>query len=175
MSYPALKHGYARKGHVAVEHNIWRGIIQRCTNPKRKHFADYGGRGITICEHWQGEHGFENFLADMGLRPTPEHSVDRYPNVDGNYEPSNCRWATRSEQAKNRRPFTVSKQQNTSSTFFGVYWHKAAQKFSAMVNGGGPIHIGLFVSEEDAARAYDREVRKRGLLRNLNFPQENAA
>jgi hypothetical protein len=68
----------------------------RCTNPNVKSYKDYGGRGITICLRWEQ---FENFLADMGERPTGL-TLDR-KNVNGNYEPSNCRWATRKEQAMN--------------------------------------------------------------------------
>ena len=73
---------------------------QRCTNIKNPDYFDYGGRGIVICTRWND---FENFLADMGVKPTPEHSIDRI-NGNGNYEPSNCRWATSAEQHKNRRP-----------------------------------------------------------------------
>ncbi len=75
-------------------------MLTRCRNPKFRQFADYGGRGITVCARWLR---YENFLADMGRRPSQSHSLDRYPNGDGNYEPSNVRWATRSEQMKNRR------------------------------------------------------------------------
>lgn len=72
---------------------------QRVQNPRHVKFHLYGGRGVTISERWQR---FENFLADMGERP-PGKSLDRYPDPAGNYEPSNCRWATPVEQRQNRR------------------------------------------------------------------------
>lgn len=83
-----------------VEYHIWAGIISRCRNPSNNAYPRYGGRGITVCDRWLNS--FENFYADMGPRPTPEHSIDRVNN-DGNYEPGNCRWATDIEQANNKR------------------------------------------------------------------------
>lgn len=77
--------------------------IQRCTNPNSPDYPDYGGRGIKVCDRWGKNHNrYNNFLADMGLRPSPNHSLDRI-EVDGNYEPNNCKWATPKEQANNRR------------------------------------------------------------------------
>lgn len=77
---------------------IWTGMLRRCTNQNFKAFKYYGGRGISICDRWLK---FENFLSDMGIRP-PNLSIDRINN-DGNYEPSNCRWATASQQRNNQR------------------------------------------------------------------------
>ncbi len=79
---------------------VWWQMICRCENPKTKQFADYGGRGIRVCERWRKSH--EAFLADMGECPEG-WTLDRWPNPDGNYEPGNCRWAMRKEQQRNRR------------------------------------------------------------------------
>lgn len=78
----------------------WRSMKDRCLNPKNEYFKDYGGRGIRVCERWMAS--FENFLADMGAAP-PGKSLDRHPDMNGNYEPGNCRWATPKEQNRNRR------------------------------------------------------------------------
>lgn len=92
-----LKHGKSK----TPEHLTWLGMKDRCYNPNNKKYYLYGGRGIVVCDRWRDS--FENFLADMGQRPSTKHSIDRYPNKDGNYEPSNCRWATVAEQNRNRK------------------------------------------------------------------------
>ncbi len=82
-----------------LEYRAWAGMRTRTRNPKCKDWHLYGGCGITICERWER---FSNFSADMGPKPSPSHSLDRRDS-NGNYEPSNCRWATAKEQARNWR------------------------------------------------------------------------
>jgi len=86
----------------STEYNSWNQMKGRCYNPNLKEYKHYGGRGITVCDRWINS--FENFFADMGKKPTPKHTLDRYPNNEsGNYEPSNCRWATWEQQNRNKR------------------------------------------------------------------------
>jgi hypothetical protein len=103
-----VTHGQAHHGSVTVEYRAWQQMLQRCQNTSRHNYHRYGGRGIAVCDRWKSS--FENFLADMGLKPSAEMSMDRIDNDKG-YEPENCRWATKSQQSKNRsrwsrRPLT---------------------------------------------------------------------
>jgi hypothetical protein len=100
------------------EKAIWTNMKARCLRPQNKDFRYYGGRGIKVCEEWMC---FENFLADMGRRPHPKLTLDRIDN-DGNYEPGNCRWATRKQQNDNKRQ--------------GNKYRKAAEPCPAPTSGG---------------------------------------
>jgi len=95
----SLRHGACANGKSTKEYHIWMGMRDRCRNPNNKAYRFYGAKGITVCKRWDED--FSNFLADMGKRPSPAHSIDRIKST-GNYEPSNCRWATMKEQQNNR-------------------------------------------------------------------------
>ena len=129
----ATTHGHCPGGGHSLEYGVWSAMLARVRATTGRRFEYYGARGITVCDRWLK---FENFLADMGPRPSPEHSIDRKSN-DGNYEPGNCRWATKKEQAENRRTSLGV------SGIRGVRWHHGA--WAACVRSGGKTrYLGSF-------------------------------
>ncbi len=89
-----------RKEKRSKEYVAWINMRDRCNNPNHKQYKNYGGRGIKVCDRWNS---FETFIQDVGFAPTVNHSLDRYPDKDGDYTPENVRWATNEEQSKNKR------------------------------------------------------------------------
>lgn len=110
---PNYSHGHKTGGTETQEYKSWLSMIDRCERKRCLRFKDYGARGITICRRWR--ESFNSFLIDMGKKPTREHSLDRINN-DGNYEPSNCRWATKWEQANNSRKARKIKYQGMTKS-----------------------------------------------------------
>lgn len=126
-----IKHGFAKKGHVAPEFNIWMTMISRCENTNNKSFPRYGGRGIKVCERW---HDFANFINDMGIRTSKELSIERKNNND-NYCPENCVWATKKQQSNNTRNniFIIYKGETKTlaqwSRLHGMKYKKAYKRY----------------------------------------------
>lgn len=109
-----IKHGESILGKSSTEYSSWSAMRRRCSFKNNPQYHNYGGRGISICERWL--QSFQNFLEDVGRKPTPNHSLDRYPDNNGNYCPGNVRWATKKEQQNNKRTNRVLIYNGVSKT-----------------------------------------------------------
>lgn len=121
-----------------TEYIAWTNMIRRCTSPKDIGYYRYGGRGIKVYDAWMNS--FDTFLADVGMKPTPLHSLDRIDN-NGNYEPGNVRWATNAQQQSNRRD---------SSEHVGVVWDKIGLRWVASLMHRRKLYRKYFNNKEDA-------------------------
>jgi hypothetical protein len=123
------------------EYQVYQTAKDRCTNPNSQRWHSHGGRGIKFLF----KHILE-LIAEIGPRPTPEHSLDRYPDNDGNYEPGNVRWATRSQQQKNKRAYGK-----------GYGWHEASGKWYARIHRNDKeTWLGTFDTKKEAKEARER-------------------
>lgn len=153
--------------HGLCKHPLYitlKNIIQRTTNTNNNHFSSYGGRGITICDEWKNDFmSFYNWALSHGWKKGL--SIDRI-DVNGNYEPSNCRFTTREVQQRNTRVLMVT----NSSGYRGVYWHKRAKKWVARISiSGKRIYLGLFNTALEGGKAYDNYVIANNLEHTKNF------
>lgn len=151
LMYPQKSH--PKHGCVNTpEYRVWQNMLNRCRNPSHPEYPNYGGRGITVCERWRNS--FENFLADVGVRPSRAYELDRYPSNDGNYEPGNCRWATRQEQCRNTRSNRVITHNDESMCL--VAWSERTGLSVAAIRGrlrrGWPIAAVLTIPSERHVR-----------------------
>lgn len=152
--------GESHGWHGTPEYNAWKAMKGRCYNQNKKSFLLYGGRGIKVCDRWLNS--FKNFLKDMGKRPSPRHSLDRI-NVDGDYEPNNCRWADDSVQNANKR----FKTEHRSSEYIGVCkngktWTSYVQIYGKRYNFCG------FETPKEAAIARNKYIIENNLPNRLN-------
>lgn len=153
-------HGHAMEGQRSRVYDIWRGMRQRCTNPKASGYLDYGGRGITICTTWQSFANFLTWVASSNYRDN--YSIERH-DVDGNYEPNNCYWVGNSHQAANKR-----KRKNQKSKYIGVAPNK--NNWQAYIDYEYKrTNLGTYETEEEAAQVRDKFVTDNKLPHKLNF------
>lgn len=141
------KHGMCR----SVEYNTWRGMLERCNNPKNIAYQRYGGRNITVCDRW---YKFENFFEDMGFRPK-ELTIERRDNEEG-YSKTNCYWANKTVQSRNRR---ISKTNKTGVR--GVRWNKVSKRYQVNIGCGyKQLFLGCFTELEQAVEARKQAEQK---------------
>lgn len=136
------------------EYWVWAAMVQRCTNPKNSAYANYGGRGIAVCERWRSSAAF---FADMGPRPSPQHTLERVNN-SGGYGPDNCQWVSRSDNNRNKRRY-----RNNASGVAGVHWRPEIGKWRARIRQHGRlITIGHFDSLTGAEAAWKETAARFG-------------
>lgn len=140
-----IKRSTTHEGRYSLAYHSWRGIIQRCNNPKDRGYENYGGRGIFVCDRWLK---FENFYEDMGDKVDINLTIERVDNSKG-YNPENCIWANRVTQNRNKRM-----QRNNTTGATGVYWRKRRECYHVSIGVNcKSVHLGYFAMLEQAIQA----------------------
>lgn len=153
-SNPAYKHGHAARSGFSPEYHSWASMMTRCYNKKRAVWQYYGGRGIKVCKRWKK---FENFLADMGPRPAGL-TLDRR-NAEGDYTPRNCRWATHTEQSRNRRKRDV-----------GAVYSAAILRIVSALPTTMPELVAATVLHQETVKQCVRKLRAAGSIKTTRVP-----
>lgn len=137
---------YSARGLCKRHYTTWNDMVGRCHNTEHSWYSSYGGRGIAVCDKWR--HNPLAFYKDMGIKPTLQHSLERVDN-DGDYEPSNCKWGTKTEQVRNRR---VAK--NNTTGIKGVHFDTSRDKWMTYITINRKMkNLGRFDLLEDAVSA----------------------
>ena len=164
MKFPTTKSNHKTR-YGLTSHRLyhsWFMMVDRCNNPKNQAYIYYGLKGIKVCNRWLD---FVNFIEDVYSTFKEGLTLDRI-DVNGNYEPSNCRWASREIQNRN----TVKIRKNNKTGYRGVSWHKKSNKFRSQITVSKKvIFIGCFIDKVEAAKAYDKYVIDNNLEHTKNF------
>lgn len=149
------------------EYNSWRGMRERCNKSTHDKYKNYGGRGIRVCPQWDNNKtGFITFLNDMGKKPSPSHSIDRI-NSDGDYEPSNCRWATQSQQLRNSsrsRKLTINGETRIITDWLTIYGISSPGYYERVRSGMNPIDAMVTpLNQASGLKEYRKKVSAKAL------------
>ena len=162
---PKTTHGMTK----TPEFRAWAHMKHRCFNPNHPRYLDWGGRGIMVCDRWKNS--FENFLADMGTKPSPKHSIDRIDN-DGDYCPDNCRWATKTDQSNNKRnnrlitirnkTYTIAQWTKEMGYGRDVIWNRLKDGWSDYDAVMTPVHIDKLITIKNKTRTIAQWTKEMG-------------